>query len=51
MPRWVHMHDADGAAFSMAEADQAYRTFQAAAQHRALKVTIDMGEGAERARL
>lgn len=28
----------------MAEADKAYSTFQAAAQHRALKVTIDMGE-------
>lgn len=34
----------------MAEADQAYGTFAAAAQHRALKVTIDMGEE-QRARL
>lgn len=29
-------------AFPMAQADQAYSTFQAAAQHRALKVTIDI---------
>lgn len=30
------------AAFPMAEADKAYSTFQAAAEHRALKVTIDI---------
>lgn len=34
--------DSPNQAFSMAEADKAYGTFQAAAQHRALKVTIDM---------